>query len=195
TDALPDTFAYGVTFYELLTGRHPFQADDPRSVFYKITSEDPELIHDLVPDCPETLDHVIRRALHKDRELRYQTLRDLRVDIEPVLAALRRERAAELVTDVHRLVADRNLEQGLALLNEAIDLDSANHAARQLRDSVQTELRRRLVRPRIEALLAKADRCLEEGSHNEAVQAIEVAVQLDSQDAALQARLRQAQQR
>jgi serine/threonine-protein kinase len=195
TDALSDIFAYGVTFYELLTGRHPFQADDPRSVFYKITSEDPELIHELVPDCPETLDHVIRRALHKDRELRYQTLRDLRVDIEPVLTALRKECADELVTDAHQLVADRSFEHALALLNEAIDLDSANHAARQLRDSVQTELRRRLIRPRIEALLAKADRCLEDGNHNEAVQTMEIAVQLDSQDPGLQTRLRDAQQR
>ena len=138
---------------------------------------------------------MIRRALHKDRELRYQTLRDLRVDIEPVLTALRKERAAELVTDANHLVGDRSIEPALALLNEAIDLDSTNHAARQLRDSVQTELRRRLVRPRIEALLAKADRCLDEGNHNEAVQAIEVAVQLDSQDAALHDRLRDAQER
>jgi serine/threonine-protein kinase len=195
TDALSDIFAYGVTFYELLTGRHPFQADDPRSVFYKITSEDPELIHDLIPDCPETLDHVVRRALHKDRELRYQTLRDLRVDIEPVLTALRRERAAELVNDAQRLVADRSLDPALALLNEAIDFDSANQTARQLRDSVQNELRRRLVRPRIEALLAKADRCLEDGNHNDAVQALEAALQLDSRDSALQSRLRDVQQR
>jgi serine/threonine-protein kinase len=195
TDALSDIFAYGVTFYELLTGRHPFQADDPRAVFYKITSEDPELIHDLIPDCPETLDHVVRRALHKDRELRYQTLRDLRVDIEPVLAALRRERADELVTGAQRLVADRSLDPALALLNEAIDLDSANQAARELRDSVQGELRRRLVRPRIEALLAKADRCLDDGNHNDAVQALEAAVQLDSRDPALQSRLRDVQQR
>jgi serine/threonine-protein kinase len=195
TDALSDIFAYGVTFYELLTGRHPFQADDPRSVFYKITSEDPELIHDLAPDCPEMLDQVIRRALHKDRELRYQTLRDLRVDIEPVLIALRKERAASLATDAHRLADDRSFEQALALLNEAIDLDSANNAARQLRNSVQTELRRRLVRPRIESLLLKSDRFLEEGNHNEAIQALEAALQLESQDPELQARLREAQQR
>src|SRR5499427_95552 len=135
TDALCDIFAFGVTFYELLTGRHPFQAEDPRSVFYKITSEDPELIHHLVPNCPETLDHVIRRALHKDRELRYQTLRDLRVDVEPVLIALRKERAAALVSDARTLVDERNFEGALSLLNEAIDLDAASHAARQLRDT------------------------------------------------------------
>src|SRR5262249_34738468 len=162
SDALCDIFAYGVTFYELLTGRHPFQAEDPRSVFYKITSEDPELIHHVVPNCPETLDHVIRRALHKDRELRYQSLRDLRGDVEPVLITLRKERSAGLVADARALADDRNFERSLALLNEAIDLDAANQAARQLRDAIQLELRRRLVRPRIEALLTKADVSLAE---------------------------------
>src|SRR5215471_10871904 len=173
SDALSDIFAYGVTFYELLTGRHPFQADDPRSVFYKITSEDPDLIHHLAPNCPETLDHVIRRALHKDRELRYQTLRDLRVDIEPVLTALRKERAAALVSNAEGLVSGRDLEPALALLNEAIDLDAANQAARQLRDTVQSELRRRLVRPRIDVLIVKADQLLADGKHSEAVHTLE----------------------
>jgi eukaryotic-like serine/threonine-protein kinase len=194
TDALCDIFAYGVTFYELLTGRHPFQAEDPRSVFYKITSEDPELIHHLVPDCPEILDHVIRRALQKDRELRYQTLRDLRVDVEPVLIALRKERSATLVTDAHGLVGDRHFERALSLLNEAIDLDASNHAARQLRDAVQVELRRRLVRPRIDVLLTKAEQSLAEGNYNDAVQTLEAALRLDPDDAALQARSREVQQ-
>ena len=194
TDALCDIFAYGVTFYELLTGRHPFQAEDPRSVFYKITSEDPEWIHHLVPTCPETLDHVIRRALHKDRELRYQTLRDLRVDVEPVLMALRKERAGALVVDARRMVGDRDFEPALLLLNEAIDLDSGNHSLRQLRDSVQVELRRRLVRPRIEVLLTKADQFLAEGNHNDAVQTLDAALRLDPEDSALQSRSRAAQQ-
>lgn len=194
TDALSDIFAFGVTFYELLTGRHPFQAEDPRSVFYKITSEDPELIHHFVPACPEALDTIIRRALHKDRELRYQTLHDLRVDVEPVLIDLRKERAATLVVEAHRLVDEGNFEVSRPLLNEAIDLDPANSAARQLRDTVQGELRRRLLRPRIEALLAKADQSVTEGNYADAVQTLENALRLDPEDMALQARSREAQQ-
>ena len=67
TDALSDAFAYGVTFYELLAGRHPFHADDPRSIFYKVTTEDPQPIHQLAPDYPEILDRVIRRAAKRSR--------------------------------------------------------------------------------------------------------------------------------
>jgi len=51
-DALCDIFAYGVTYYELLTYQHPFQARDPRAVMYRITSQDPEPIRSVTPDCP-----------------------------------------------------------------------------------------------------------------------------------------------
>jgi serine/threonine-protein kinase len=194
SDALCDIFAYGVTFYELLTGRHPFQAQDPRSVFYKITSEDPEPVHHVAPDCPETLDPVIRRALHKDRELRYQSLHDLRVDVEPVLMELRRERAAALVTQASGCIAERNFDAARPLLNEAIELDPVNAPARRLRDTVQGELRRRLLRPRVEALLAKADQSLKAGHYSDAVETLDAAMRLDPEDASLQSRSRQAQQ-
>ncbi len=93
-DALSDIFAYGSTYYELLTGKHPFQGSDPRLVFHKITVEDPEPIRNLVPDCPEALEKIVNRTLQKDRDLRYQSLRDVQVDTEPILIDLRQERAA-----------------------------------------------------------------------------------------------------
>ncbi|HZS54376.1 MAG TPA: protein kinase [Bryobacteraceae bacterium] len=193
TDFLCDVFAYGVTFYELLTGRHPFRADDPRTIFYKITSEDPELIHQFVPECPETLDGVIRRALHKERELRYQSLRDLRLDIEPVLMKLRGERATAMVQEARHLTVGGNAKRALSLLNEAIDLDSANQAARKLRDEVQTTLRRQLLRPRIEALIAKGSQSMAEGNYADAVQTFNAALRLDPDDEILQARSSEAQ--
>src|SRR3954454_21993395 len=102
-DALSDIFAYGSTYYELLTGKHPFQGSDPRSVFHKITAEDPEPIRNLVPDCPEALERIVNRTLKKDRELRYQSLRDVQLDTEPILIELRQERAESLATKAKQL--------------------------------------------------------------------------------------------
>ena len=67
-DALSDVFAYGVTYYELLTGSHPFKSTDPARVMFKITMEDPEPLRLLAPECPEGLEQVVNRALQKDRE-------------------------------------------------------------------------------------------------------------------------------
>src|SRR5215471_6811505 len=58
-DFLCDIFAYGITYYELLTGTHPFQGSDPRTVFYRITTEDPEPVRGLVPECPEALETIL----------------------------------------------------------------------------------------------------------------------------------------
>lgn len=185
TDALCDIFAYGVVFYELLTGQHPFRAEDPRSIFYKITTQEPELIDRLVPGCPKALDQVVRRALQKDRELRYQNLRDLRLDMEPVLMQLRRDRAATLVNEADQLLTSGDFEHSCSLLNEAIDLDPTNETARHMRESVQAELRKKTLRPRIDALVAKAGKSLAEEKYSEAVEILNSALRLAPDDETL----------
>jgi predicted Ser/Thr protein kinase len=126
-DARADIFAYGVTFYELVTGRHPFEAPDPWSVFQRITNEDPEPIDQLMPGCPEKLAQVIRRALCKNRELRYQTLQDLRADIEPLTIELRSERAGlqELLAEKERAALLQQLDLEVAAHLEKREFDQA----------------------------------------------------------------------
>src|SRR5712692_8533797 len=70
-DARSDIFAFGVVCYELLTGRHPFQDTNANGVISKIRGEDPAPLRSLSAECPEELERLVLRALHKDRELRY----------------------------------------------------------------------------------------------------------------------------
>ena len=193
-DALCDIFAYGASYYELLTGHHPFQADDPRTVFYKITSEDPEPIRNSAPDCPDALEQVVRRAMHKDRELRYQNLRDLQLDTEPILLELRQERSAALLTQAHDLVAREDLDAAQAMLSEAVDLDPVNRAARQLRETVQARLRRRVLRGRIDALVTKAHAAMASGKYTDSISDLEAALRLDRENPEVEARLAEVRQ-
>src|SRR5215467_6401605 len=135
-DFLSDIFAYGITYYELLAGIHPFQGTDPRTVFYRITSEDPEPIRNLVPECPEALEAILNRILHKERDLRYQSLREVQLDTEPILIDLRQEEALQLLSEATRLYSGGQLDGALAVLNEAFDLDPGNREARQLRETI-----------------------------------------------------------
>ena len=72
-DGRSDLFSVGVVLYELLSYRRPFEADTPTSVCFQIVSESHHPIRLVLPGCPPELEHIINRALSKDRETRYQS--------------------------------------------------------------------------------------------------------------------------
>ena len=90
---LTDIFSFGVTCYELLSGRQPFRAETIGRTMHLLAAADPAPLGHVVPECPEGLQHVVRTALEKDRSLRYQSMRELLFDLAPIEAALRKERA------------------------------------------------------------------------------------------------------
>src|SRR5579871_1877652 len=94
-DARSDIFAYGLLFYEFLSGIHPFHAAEPAALMYNILSLEPVPLKEVFPDCP-ALQPVITRLLQKDPELRYQSLEDVLFDCEPILVALKRAQAHDL---------------------------------------------------------------------------------------------------
>jgi serine/threonine protein kinase len=81
-DGRADFFALGVILYELLAGRKPFAGDNLSTIVYKIVHEEPQLITETNQDLPPGYEAVIRRALAKKPEDRYQTGREMVRDLE-----------------------------------------------------------------------------------------------------------------
>lgn len=86
-DSRSDLFSLGIVLYEMATGRHPFGSLAPTAelsqfVLARITCEQPEAVTRLNTRIPVELGHIIHRCLEKDLDRRYQSARDLAVDLK-----------------------------------------------------------------------------------------------------------------
>ena len=84
-DGRSDLFSVGCMLYELLAGRRPFHSDNLMAIFYKITHE--EVSYDLLPPGPEheALLPLLKKALAKSLDERYQTAYDFAVALREYL--------------------------------------------------------------------------------------------------------------
>jgi serine/threonine protein kinase/Tfp pilus assembly protein PilF len=81
-DARTDIFSLGVVFYEMITGRAPFEGGTTSDLIAAILTSYPVPLGDCAPGTPTELERIVGRALQKDCEKRYQTIRDLNQDLK-----------------------------------------------------------------------------------------------------------------
>lgn len=81
-DARSDIWSFGVVLYEMATGRKPFIGANSSETIEKIRHSQPEAISRFNYGIPGELERILRKCLEKDRENRYQSARELVIDLK-----------------------------------------------------------------------------------------------------------------
>ena len=99
-NATSDIYSTGIVLYEMLTGRVPYDGDNPVAVAMQHLHATPAPIQSLAPDVPPAVVRVCMKAIEKNPDMRYQTARDMASDLRAAID--NRENAG--------LLAERELE-------------------------------------------------------------------------------------
>jgi predicted Ser/Thr protein kinase len=81
-DARTDLFSFGAVLYEMATGKMPFEGESSGEICGAILHQEPAAPSQANPKVSPGLEAVIRRALEKDHNLRYQHASDMRADLQ-----------------------------------------------------------------------------------------------------------------
>jgi two-component system LytT family response regulator len=81
-DARSDLFSLGVVVYEMATGRLPYSGNNATELLMQILHAQPEAMARFNYETPPELERIVRKCLEKDRDRRYQSARDLLVDLK-----------------------------------------------------------------------------------------------------------------
>jgi serine/threonine protein kinase len=81
-DTRSDLYALGVLMFYMFTGEEPFTGEDPRTIILKHLSQPPPSIEQLNPDLPLWIQNIILKAMEKDRNQRYASLKEVIEDLK-----------------------------------------------------------------------------------------------------------------
>lgn len=130
-DARTDIWSLGVVLYEMLAGHPAFEGMTTSDLIAAVLTREPTPLAQHMPEIPAQLQRIVRKALTKEIEERYQDIRDLRIDLKN----LRRE--LDLEAEIHGSASPQISASALKNRSSGLTLDPAGGAALQATSSVE----------------------------------------------------------
>jgi serine/threonine protein kinase len=100
-DQRTDAFSLGIVMYEMATGHMAFAGATGVDTLVAILEKEPEPFDQHAPEIPTEFQRIINKALRKDREERYQTIKDLLIDLKSFREELQFEQKLEKSRPTH----------------------------------------------------------------------------------------------
>lgn len=101
-DPRSDIFSLGIVMFELFTGKRPFEGESQLELISSILKDEAPHLRQVSPDLPRDLERIVEKTLRKDVDHRYQTVKDLHIDLEDLEEQLKFE--SKLHKSVHPTV-------------------------------------------------------------------------------------------
>jgi serine/threonine protein kinase len=83
-----DIFSLGVVLYEMIAGKAAFDGDTISDVIAEILKGTPQNLNEIAPDTPSEIQDILGKAMCKDRETRYQSVKEMLADLQHASGAI-----------------------------------------------------------------------------------------------------------
>ena len=136
-DARTDIFSLGAVIYEMVAQRKPFEGETPSDTLAAILKTDPPSLAQLMPETPPELVRIVTKTLRKDREERYQAVKELLID----LRALKQDLEFQAKMGIEHSVAPAKASP-TSVASAAPQTSEMRHAISTITDSLTIEIKR-----------------------------------------------------
>lgn len=122
-DHRSDIFSFGCILYEAATGQKAFAGKDPLDSLHKIVHSPTPQIRDVNPDAPGELQRIVRRCLAKNADKRYQSIKDVAIELDEIRQELKDKAELEYSVQPGSIGGER------AISSQQVKIDSTQHSA------------------------------------------------------------------
>jgi len=185
-DHRSDIWSFGVVLYEMFVGQPPFPGEYEQAILYAIVYQDPPPAAEINPQIPAPLERIIRQALQKSAEDRFDSMQAMLGDLKRVerdFSKSFKQTSADTASDIFNLL-DRGknyLEkneygEALSRFRAVLQLNPDNRQARELIADVE---RRQKEQQEVLKVLSAGKRLLEKGEYHQALKTFQEVLALD----------------